>query len=176
MKKSVLVIIACIACVLMFQAFTTTHEPMFKNLKILPEDISKDDLDTVMHHFTASLGVKCNYCHVRNEAIKKMDFSSDDKPEKLIARKMMLMAIDINTKYFKDIEEEMSKEADHDMPAQSIHVDNDSVKNMLSYVTCYTCHHGDAHPETKPPKHEEGPRPPAPAVPSAPPTSPVPQK
>ena len=46
-----------------------------------------------------------------------MDFASDDKPEKLIARKMMLMAIDINTKYFKDIEEEMSKEKDHAMDA-----------------------------------------------------------
>ena len=29
-----------------------------------------------------------------------MDFASDDKPEKNIARKMMLMAIDINKNYF----------------------------------------------------------------------------
>ena len=176
MKKSFFVIIACIACVLMFQAFTTSNEPRFKNLKVLPQDITKDDLDTVMHHFTASLGVKCNYCHVRNEAIKKMDFASDDKPEKLIARRMMLMAIDINTKYFKDIEEEMSKEADHDMAEQSIHLNNDSVKNMLSYVTCYTCHRGDAHPETRPPKREEGPRPAAAPVPSAPSATPAPGK
>ena len=165
MKKSFLVIIACIGSVLMFQAFTTTHQPRFKNLKILPKDISEDDLDSVMHHFTASLGVKCNYCHVRNEAIKKMDFPSDDKPEKLIARKMMLMSIDINTKYFKDIEDEMSKEKDHDMPKRSVQIDGDSVRNMLSYVTCYTCHRGDAHPETKPPHHDEGPRPPAPMPP-----------
>lgn len=149
----------------MFQAFTTTHQPKFKNLKILPKDISEDDLDTVMHHFTASLGVKCNYCHVRNEAIKKMNFASDDKPEKLIARKMMLMAIDINTKYFKDIEEEMSKEKDHDMLTKTVTIDGDSVKNMLSYITCYTCHRGDPHPETKPPHHEEGTRPPAPLKP-----------
>ncbi|MDQ2720495.1 MAG: c-type cytochrome [Bacteroidota bacterium] len=161
MKKSFLVIIACIAAVLMFQAFTTTHQPPFKNLKILPKDISDDDLDTVMHHFTASLGVKCNYCHVRNEAIRKMDFASDAKPEKLIARKMMLMSIDINTKYFKDIEDEMSKEKGPDLMKEGIKIDGDSVKNMLSYVTCYTCHRGDAHPDTKPPHHEEGPRPPA---------------
>lgn len=161
MKKSFLTIIACIAGVLIFQAFTTTPPPEFKNLKILPKNISKDDLDSVMHHFTASLGVKCNYCHVRNEVIKKMDFASDDKPEKLIARKMMLMAIDINTKYFKDMEEEMSKQKDHDMD-HGIKIDGDSVRNMLSYVTCYTCHRGDAHPDTRPPKHEEGPKPPAP--------------
>ncbi len=156
MKKSFFVIIACIAGVLMFQAFTTSHPPKFKNLKILPKDISEDDIDSVMHHFTASLAVKCNYCHVRNEAIKKMDFASDDKPEKLVARKMMLMSIDINTKYFKDIEDEMSKEKDHDMHNKGVQIDGDSVKNMLSYVTCYTCHRGDAHPETKPPHHQEG--------------------
>ena len=57
--------------VILFQAFTTTHEPHFKNLKILPKDISEHDLDSVMHHFTASLGVKCNFCHVRNEEAKK---------------------------------------------------------------------------------------------------------
>jgi len=167
MKKSFLIIIVCIASVLMFQAFTTTPPPQFKNLKILPKDISKDDLDSVMHHFTASLGVKCNYCHVRNEAIKKMDFASDDKPEKLIARKMMLMSIDINTKYFKDMEEELSKRKDHDMGDKGIKIDGDSVKNMLSYVTCYTCHHSDPHPDTKPPKQEEGSRPPFPPAPPA---------
>ncbi len=153
MKKSFLIIIACIASVLMFQAFTTTNQPKYKNLKILPKDISDKDLDSVMHHFTASLGVKCNYCHVRNEAIKKMDFASDDKPEKLVARKMMLLAIDINTKYFKDIEEQIGEEKDHNMgDKKPIQIDGDSVKNMLSYVTCYTCHHGDAHPDGKPPK------------------------
>lgn len=160
MKKSFFVIISCIASVIIFQAFSTSHQPKYKNLKILPKDISDNDLDTVMHHFTASLGVKCNYCHVRNEAIKKMDFASDDKPEKLIARKMMLMAIDINTKYFHDIEEEMSKQKDHDMGAKPVIIDGDSVKNMLSYVTCYTCHHGEAHPDGKPPKAPKGPMPP----------------
>lgn len=166
MKKSYLIILACVISVFIIQSFTTTPPSKFKNLKILPQDISENDLDSVMHHFTASLAVKCNFCHVRNEAIKKMDFASDDKPEKIIARKMMLMSIDINTKYFKDIEEEMSKEKDHDMPNKGVQIDGDSVKNMLSYVTCYTCHHGDAHPDTKPPKKEEGPKPPVSPVPA----------
>jgi Photosynthetic reaction centre cytochrome C subunit len=165
MKKGFLVILPCLCIVLLFQAFTTGYEPKYKNLKILPKDISEADLDSVMHHFTASLNVKCNYCHVRNEAQKKMDFASDDKPEKLVARKMMLMSIDINTKYFKDIEEEISQEKDHPMERNNkVQIDGDSVKNMLSYVTCFTCHRGDPHPETKPPHKDEGPRPPAPPV------------
>jgi len=164
MKKTIFIVIGCVLSVLIFQAFTTTRPPQFKNLKILPKDISKDDLDTVMHHFTSSLNVKCNFCHVKNNETNKMDFASDDKPEKLIARKMMLLSIDINTKYFKDIEEEMDKEEEHKMSSDNkIQIDGDSVKNMLSYVTCYTCHHGDPHPQTRPPKKDEGPKPPVPA-------------
>jgi len=62
MKKSSLVIFACLVCVFSFQAFTTRQPaPAWKNLKILPQDISKDGLDSVMHHFTASLGGRRNY-------------------------------------------------------------------------------------------------------------------
>ena len=164
MQKSIFITIGCVLSVLIFQAFTTTPPPTFKNLKILPKDISKDGLDSVMHHFTGALNVKCSFCHVRNEAEKKMDFASDDKPEKLIARKMMLMSIDINTKYFKDIEEEMNKEGDHAAAENQVKIDGDSVRNMLSYVTCYTCHRGDEHPESKVPKKEEGPKPPMPST------------
>lgn len=163
MKKSFLIVLACVASVFIFQAFTVSTPPGFKNLQILPKDISKDGIDSVMHHFTASLGVKCNFCHVRNNETNKMDFASDDKPEKQIARKMMLMSIDINTKYFREIEEEMSKEDDHKMDS-NIQLSTDSVKNMLSYVTCYTCHRGDERPESDPPKEEHESK--APATPA----------
>lgn len=191
MKKSFLVIVACIISIILFQAFTTSREPHFKNLQILPKDISGHDLDSVMHHFTAALGVKCNFCHVRNESENKMDFASDDKPEKNIARKMMMMAIDINKNYFKgmkmdhdhmdhdmkNMDSSMHKDMDHDMK----HMDSSMKKNMehdmlnknfehkwdegdskymLQSVTCYTCHKGDPHPESKLPPHQEGPRPP----------------
>lgn len=155
MKKSFSVIFTCVTSVFVFQAFTTPPAPEWKNLKILPKDISKDALDSVMHHFTASLNVKCNYCHVRNSDTKKMDFPNDDKPEKLIARKMMLMAIDINKNHFREIE------ANSDSKDGKIVVENesDSVNYMLKYVTCYTCHHGNEKPENKPPKTEEAPKP-----------------
>ena len=181
MKKSFLVILTCVISVIIFQAFTTSREPHFKNLQILPKDISGHDLDSVMHHFTAALGVKCNFCHVRNESERKMDFASDDKPEKNIARKMMLMAIDINKNYFKGMEHDMDHDMDHDMKNMdsSMHKDMDhdmsnmvhdmsnmdhkmmegDSKYLLQSVTCYTCHKGDPHPESKLPPHQEGPKP-----------------
>jgi hypothetical protein len=150
MKKSIVVIIACLISVFVIQAFTTSYQPRFTNLQILPKDISKDGLDSVMHHFTASLGVKCNYCHVANQETRKMDFAKDDKPEKQIARKMMLMTIDINKNHFQQIEEGMK-----DGMALP-NTDTSSVSYMLKYVTCYTCHHGDPHPENKPPMKKMG--------------------
>ena len=160
MKKSVLIVIACALSVFAFQAFTTSHQPKWKNLHVLPNNISQDDLDSVMHHFTASLGVKCNYCHVKNTETNKMEFAKDDKPEKLIARKMMLMSLDINKNHFVNIEEQLH-DKDGKIVADNIN-GQDSVQYMLKYVTCYTCHHGNAHPENKPPKQNEGPRPPEP--------------
>jgi len=157
MKKSILVVGACLFSVIVFQAFTKSHQPQFKNLQILPKGISHDDLDSVMHHFTASLGVKCGYCHVGDPATRKMDFAKDDKPEKQIARKMMLMTIDINKNHFQQIAESM------DSGKLAPSTDTSAFSYMLKYVTCYTCHRGDPHPDNKPPmKKMEDNRPPMP--------------
>ena len=176
---------ACIISIVLFQAFTITYEPHFKNLHILPKDISEHDLDSVMHHFTASLGVKCNFCHIVDTVAKKIDAVSDDKPEKNIARKMMLMTIDLNKNYFRNMEQhdmehdhDMNKEMDmvhdsakikdHDMDKNKEHSMDTSMmvmepsKYMLRSITCYTCHRGDPHPETKTPPGKEGPIPPPP--------------
>jgi nitrate/TMAO reductase-like tetraheme cytochrome c subunit len=149
MKKSLIIIASCLFCVIVFQAFTPP-QPRWHNLKILPQDISEDKLDTIMHHFTASLGVKCNYCHVRNESTTKMEFAKDDKPEKQIARKMMLMSIDINKNHFNEIEEQLNPENKTDSSKKM----NDS-EYMLQYVTCYTCHKGVEHPKNHPPVKED---------------------
>lgn len=178
MKKSLLVVLSCVICVMAFQAFTVSHGPEFKNLQILPKDISEHDLDSVMHHFSQSLGVHCDFCHVRNETSKKMDFAADTKPEKNIARKMMLMAIDINKNYF--VELEMDYDMDHDMDKDhndSAHTDMDhhdkemkmnsmdttgmnNSRFMLMEVNCYTCHRGSSHPDSKLPPRKQGPPPP----------------
>ena len=192
MKKSFLVILVCVISVILFQAFTTSKEPRYKNLQILPKDISRHELDSVMNHFTAALGVKCNFCHVRNEEAKQMDFASDAKPEKKVARKMMLMAIDLNKNYFKGMDMDhdhddmdhdmmnksmdsgMNKNMDHDMmmnknmdhKMMDTLMNADDSKYILKSITCFTCHRGDPHPETKIPPHQEGPRPPAPEKPT----------
>jgi hypothetical protein len=100
-----------------------------RNLKVLPKDISKEDLDKVMHGFNTSLGVRCNFCHSPSaEDPKRMDFSSDAKPQKETARLMMRMTGKINKKYF-DVK--------------------DAAKPLaVLEVSCYTCHNGKAHPET----------------------------
>lgn len=146
MKKSLIILASCLFCVIIFQAFTPNH-PRWQNLKILPQDISEDRLDSIMDTFTASLGVKCSYCHVRNEAANKMEFAKDDKPEKSIARKMMQMSIDINKNHFNEIEAQIDVDGKQ-IPSEIV---TDSTQYMLQYVTCYTCHRGAEHPKNLPP-------------------------
>ena len=104
------------------------HE--FENLKVLPKDISEEQLSMVMDAFKASLGVKCSYCHpVAADSSKgrHLDFVSDAKPEKLRAREMMLMTAEINKTFFN--------------PAHSDRTDT------LHTVMCYTCHRGISKPD-----------------------------
>src|SRR5690606_10632552 len=75
------------------------ESPSFKNLKVLPKNISHEKLESIMRGFNKSLGVKCNFCHARSED-NKMDFASDKKGEKEIARDMMRMTLKINKKFF----------------------------------------------------------------------------
>lgn len=97
-----------------------------KNLKVLPKDISKDELDEVMDGFKAALGVKCGHCHAPSTLDpKKLDFASDAKIEKEIARKMMKMTAKINKKYFHREDE----------------------KGMIANISCMTCHNGNETPK-----------------------------
>jgi tetratricopeptide (TPR) repeat protein len=72
----------------------------FENLQVLPKDIPRDTLVQIMRTFASSLGVRCNYCHVAQPGEggrERMDFKSDDKPEKDKARFMMRMTRQLNT-------------------------------------------------------------------------------
>jgi hypothetical protein len=99
-------------------------------------------MDSVMRHFTAALGVKCNFCHQYNEQTKSMDWASDANEHKGISRQMMTMTAKINSKYF----------------------DVNSKKNLNAKleVSCYTCHNGKAHPEVNAPQQEQKQGPPPP--------------
>ena len=142
MKKSLLVTLGLAGLVVICLAFTNEEprlvkdDPGFKNLKILPKNITKVQLDSVMNHFTASLNVKCNFCHIRNEQTGVWDHASDENKHKLVARDMMKMTENINDKYFDVV---------------------GNKKDPLSVrllVTCYTCHHGEKEPSVDPPARE----------------------
>ena len=99
----------------------------FKNLQVLPKNITADSLDKIMDGFNASLGVDCKFCHVKALKADTLIFEKDDKPEKEIARKMMLMTMDINKNYFQF---------------------NETVTAaQIQAVTCYTCHRGTQIPD-----------------------------
>ncbi|AMR33212.1 hypothetical protein A0256_18205 [Mucilaginibacter sp. PAMC 26640] len=104
------------------------EEHKFTNLKVLPKNITDRQLDAVMDEWAHSLNVRCNFCHARNETTNKMDFASDAKPEKDMARHMYKMMNDINKKYFE--------------------AKKDSLGMMMTTgINCYSCHRGVSHPE-----------------------------
>jgi hypothetical protein len=78
-----------------------------------------------MNFITQALGVTCNTCHVRG------NFASEEKPEKLTARRMLEMTRGINKQFFPD---HKPKEGE----------------SVLGRVTCYTCHQGERTPKLPP--------------------------
>lgn len=87
----------------------------FKNVQLLKDVPSSQFIDT-MRYFSASLGVRCDHCHVEGH------FDSDDKQEKLFARKMISMTRSIDDQTFGGHPE----------------------------VRCYTCHRGSVKPISMP--------------------------
>ena len=103
-------------------------EEEFKNIKVL-KGVPADQIRPSMQFITASLGVECEYCHVRGD--RGLDFEKDDKKTKVTARKMMEMMFAINKENFEG------------------HRD----------VTCYSCHRGAADPVATPIITDEEPKP-----------------
>jgi len=70
-------------------------EQVHKNIQVL-KGMPSSQLLPVMHFMRASLGVRCDYCHVaENEK-----YWMDDKPPKQAARRMLQMVFDINKANF----------------------------------------------------------------------------
>jgi hypothetical protein len=107
-----------VICTCFVFAMPNTIPPKYKNLKVLPKNISEQKLDSIMDSYNKALGVDCNFCHVKGKG-DELAFEKDDMPEKLISRKMMLMTNDINKRHFGNYKE----------------------------VSCVTCHNGKAHPK-----------------------------
>jgi hypothetical protein len=92
----------------------------FKNIKVL-KDLPADQMIPVMRKINASLGVKCDFCHVINP--DHTGFEKDDKRMKAMARKMMVMTQKLNK----------------------------SEKILEGKATCFMCHHGRPEPDTNAP-------------------------
>src|SRR3954466_5168119 len=136
MKKTLLLttIVAFIALSFAFQENPVHYE----NLKVLPKNTTKKEMDSIMRHFSMSLGVRCNFCHVRNnDAQKSFNFASDSSKHKVVARSMFKMMNKINKKYFKPGDDENRDVANNG--------------NRIPQVSCYSCHHGKENPENRPP-------------------------
>ena len=91
-----------------------------KNIKVLT-GMPESQLIPVMNFFAASMGRRCNYCHVNNQG--QWDYAADDKPEKSAAREMVKLVMDIN---------------------------KTTERLKLDPVSCYTCHRGRTSPQSIP--------------------------
>jgi hypothetical protein len=98
-----------------------------KNIQVL-KGLPTSQLFPLMNFIAVSLGVKCNYCHVKSgktaEGFDNWVWESDDKETKRTARRMMQMVLSINKSNLADFRGEP--------------------------VTCYTCHRGQTVPARSP--------------------------
>jgi len=112
-----------------------------KNIQVL-KGLPESQLFLLMNFMAASIGVKCDYCHVR-KGEKYFDgnwvWESDEKPQKLIGRRMIKMALEINRTNF----------------------------GGETFVTCYTCHRGSTVIKSLPPLPPHDPIPPTAGLPTA---------
>ena len=128
-KKAVVAISLAAAIIICAAGINAPAPPNeFKNLQVLAKDISTKDLQKIMvDEFQDGLGVTCGYCHAQEKDVSlHLDYASDEKPEKQIARKMMSMSIEINKNYFE--------------------VERPVLGSGVLSVTCITCHQGTARP------------------------------
>jgi hypothetical protein len=102
----------------------------FTNLKVLPKDISKHEMESTMRGFAFALGVRCDHCHVEKKTPEHgFDFAADNKDEKKTARIMLQMVDGINHDYISKVPKPPSV-------------------SVTTQVQCVTCHHGLTHPRT----------------------------
>ena len=94
----------------------------FKNIQV-SKDLPADQLYPEKHFMADSLGLQCVDCHVGTPG--QVDGERDDKPMKLMVRKMIKMTMEINKASFDG-------------------------QNSNRTVTCYTCHRGSRQPPAKP--------------------------
>jgi tetratricopeptide (TPR) repeat protein len=120
-------VLAVLASVAWTASATAQIPDTFTNLQALPKDIKKQELISMMRGISGALGVRCGHCHAGGdpETLKGVDFASDEKKEKKVARAMMKMVGEINGTL---------------LPAAGI--------ESPMEIRCVTCHRGLRKPET----------------------------
>jgi tetratricopeptide (TPR) repeat protein len=120
--------IAALAVITLAVAGTASAQipDKFTNLQVLPKDISRAQLTQIMRSFTGALGVRCSHCHVGASPanLDGYDFAADTKEPKRVARAMMRMTQEINTRLLPQ-----------------------TGRSPVMEVRCVTCHHGLPRPE-----------------------------
>lgn len=131
-RKSVSVI-----ALLLITIFTTAYHiagsGKYKNLKVLPQDITEKRMDSIMNAYNHALKVSCDFCHSKAKkdmfslapATDTLDFALDN-PMKEDARRMIRLQVEINKKYF--------------------YTDSSIRPEYLNVVGCNTCHRGNPYP------------------------------
>jgi hypothetical protein len=71
----------------------------FTNLQVLPKEIEKPDLMTIMKGFCITFKVRCSHCHVATDDLSSADFPSDEKPTKQSARELLRNVTEIQQKH-----------------------------------------------------------------------------
>ena len=130
--------------------------PAPTNLKVLPKDLTGQQVHEIMEKWEGELGGHCNSCHTADpnnigpNGKPRLKFEDDSKDEKVVARLMYTLTQELNQKYFG-----------------AIKMDDDHGKTPS--VSCATCHRGHMHPEEfVPVKEEHGAMPPMPGMSPAP--------
>lgn len=126
-KKKIALTVILFAVIFISQSFTKPgpdgDDKKPTNLKVLPKNMTGEEVHKLMKTFSKGLGVKCNFCHEQmKDDPKHLDFAADTKESKETARKMIKMVDDINNKFLSKIDSHFEK------------------------ITCVTCHMGHETP------------------------------
>jgi hypothetical protein len=111
--------------------------PAPTNLKVLPRNLTGQQVHEIMEKWEGELGTGCRTCHavdpknVGPNGRPRLNFADDSKEEKQTARTMYKMTEDINANYVSKID------------------------SSGAPVTCGTCHRGHLGPEPFAPAPEK---------------------
>lgn len=124
------------------------HHPAPTNLKVLPRNLTGEQVHEIMEKWEGELGTGCKTCHAVDKNAppgpngrQPLNFADDSKEEKRTAREMFKMVETINVNYISKID------------------------SSGDPVTCGTCHRGHLGPQAfVPPPENDHPGPPPPGA------------